>query len=90
MSRGHGTIERALISILSRRRKPVDTYELTALAFDLKPDRSGCIAVNDAQLVSVRRALRNLKRAGKAFDMGTGWGDRRRRWASAGAATGAR
>ncbi len=75
-------VERALIEILGRNRKPVDTYELTALVFDVKPDRSGRIEVNDAQLTSVRRALLNLKRAGKAVDMGRRWHGGRRRWAS--------
>ena len=63
MSRGAGWVERAILDALSRNTV-LDTFQVTAAVFDCRPQR-GIVTVSDAQLASVRRALRNLEEQGR-------------------------
>ena len=88
MSRGAGWVERAILDALSRNAV-LDTFQVTAAVFDCRP-RRGIITVSDAQLASVRRALRNLEKQGKVAGA-RDFGRKRRLWSlpaagSAGAA----
>jgi hypothetical protein len=64
MSRGHGKLQTTLLSIIAENDRLLDTFELTALAFDIKPDQSGRCIIDDAHLSSARRALAKLAREG--------------------------
>jgi hypothetical protein len=77
MSRGPGRIERELVSILNSQSGYSDAFALAAAVYHVQPDKDGNITLNDAQLVSVRRALNSLQRAGKAYRLGRG---KRVRW----------
>ena len=79
MSRGLGAIQRRLVEILERHDGLLDTFELAAHAYDLTPSE----VLSEAELVSVRRALRGLVRKGMIADLGRrGRRDGRQRWAS--------
>lgn len=77
MSRGAGWVERAILSALIRKGV-LDTFQVTAAVFDCRPQH-GTIKVSDAQLASVRRALRNLEKQGKVFGA-TVFGRKHRWW----------
>jgi hypothetical protein len=81
-----GVVQRCILYVLAEQDRLIDTIELTALAFDVHSNDAGQYLVNDAQVVSVRRALRKLSRAGKVVDLGREWRDGRRRWATPAAA----
>ena len=80
MSRGPGKLQRRLLAILEEDEGLIDTYELTARAFDYEPDETGQIMLSDARLVSVRRALSGLVRTGKLHDLGRHWRRGRKHW----------
>jgi hypothetical protein len=80
MSRGFGKIERAILDVLEKDDRLVDTFTLAAIAFGLAAC-DGKIVVTDAQLVSVRRALRSLEARGKAFAVMRGH-NKRAYWAN--------
>ena len=63
MSGGHGTLQRSLLALISANTD-LDMFELTALAYELEPDRQGQIVVSAAHIASVRRALVVLFREG--------------------------
>jgi hypothetical protein len=70
MSRGLGRIQREVLALIAARRIrdrecDLDTYQLTRLVYDVKPDENDFHLLTDAQVVAVRRALRGLERAGK-------------------------
>jgi hypothetical protein len=83
MSRGHGQIQRAILTALERE-KFASTFELATEAYNIQPDpEDGCQYISDAQLVATRRALANLVKEGRAFDLGRNKKvDGRRFWAS--------
>jgi hypothetical protein len=90
MSRGHGRIERALLAVLDATDDHLNTFELTATAFELQPDSTGLVGISPAQLSAVRRALGKLAREGLVVPVGLsetspgrGWHDRRAHWISA-------
>ncbi|MBR1237732.1 hypothetical protein [Bradyrhizobium sp. AUGA SZCCT0182] len=69
MSRGLGRIQREVLALIAARRIrdkecDLDTYQLTRLVYDVKPDENDFHRLTDAQVVAVRRALRGLERAG--------------------------
>ena len=77
MSRGAGWVERAILDALTRKGV-LDTFQVTAAVFDCPP-RRGVVTVSNAQLASVRRALRNLEKQGRVA--GTrGFGRKRHLW----------
>jgi transcriptional regulator with XRE-family HTH domain len=80
LSRRRGRIERRLVEAINSIRRPMDTFELAAVAYDSQPDIDNRITVSQAQLVTVRRALRNLKKSGVIDDLGRRWG--RQQWGS--------
>ena len=82
MKRGFGPIERRVLKFLNAEDGVVDTKEIVARVFDCVRDQSGQFAINRAQAVSVRRALRALADEGKVADLGRHWGDGRRRWSN--------
>ena len=82
MSRGHGRLQTTLLSIFAANDKLLDTFELTALAFDIKPDHSGRCIVDDAHLSSTRRALAKLAREGAIAAVGGSFRHGRVMWAS--------
>ena len=77
MSRGAGWVERAILDALSRNTV-LDTFQVTAAVFDCRPQR-GIVTVSDAQLASVRRALRNLEEQGRVAGARE-FGRKRRLW----------
>jgi hypothetical protein len=81
MSRGHGRIQRDIIANLEKRDKLVDTFDLAADVFQLQPDSDGRILLNDAQLVSIRRALVKLAGNGIIFKVMRGH-NKRAYWAN--------
>ena len=58
----------------------VDTYDLTARAFDYEPGEDGTVVLSDTHLVNVRRALAGLARTGKLHDLGRHWRGGRKHW----------
>jgi hypothetical protein len=82
MSRGHGKLQTTLLSIFAENDRLLDTFELTALAFDIKPDHSGRCIVNDGHLSSTRRALAKLAREGAIAAVGGHFRRGRVMWAS--------
>ena len=82
MSRGAGKLQRRLLAILEEDEDLIDTYELTARAFDYEADADGQITLNEVHLVSVRRALSGLVRTGKLLDLGRHWRGGRKHWAN--------
>ena len=70
-------MERAILDALSRKAV-LDTFQVTAAVFDCRP-RRGVVTVSDAQLASVRRALRNLEEQGRV-DGAREFGRKRRLW----------
>ena len=69
MSRSLGRIQRALLDALERRTT-ADTFTLATDAYDIQPDLDGVRRITDEQLVATRRALANLAKAGRVFDLG--------------------
>jgi hypothetical protein len=67
MSRGHGRIQRDIVAEIENCTDLVDTFELAANIYRVEPNGDGLRILNDAQLVSVRRALVKLAAAGKVF-----------------------
>jgi hypothetical protein len=63
MSRGHGTLQRALLTLI-RANRYLTTFELTGMVFNIQPDAQNRVVLSDAQLVSVRRALASLAKEG--------------------------
>lgn len=85
MSRGLGQIQRKVLALVAARRVrgvecDLDTFVLTRLVYDVQPDEHDSHLLTDAQVVSVRRALRQLERAGKVVCLGRGYTDGRARW----------
>ncbi|MGY3614843.1 hypothetical protein [Bradyrhizobium sp. USDA 10063] len=81
MSRGNGRIQRDLVAALESRDKLVDTFQLTAEVYRLEPNDEGVIMLNDAMLVSVRRALVKLAAERKIFKVMRGH-NKRAYWAN--------
>jgi hypothetical protein len=81
MSRGLGRIQRDIVANLENKTKEVDTFDLAAEIYGLEPDSENRIILNDAQLVSIRRALVNLAAAGKIFKVWRGH-NKRAYWAN--------
>jgi len=59
-----------VLALIAARRirdeeRDLDTYQLTRLVYDVKPDENDFHRLTAAQVVAVRRALRGLERAGK-------------------------
>jgi hypothetical protein len=81
MSRGYGIVQRRLLAVFQEATsQPIDTITLAARAYGVTPDRDGIMMVSDAQLVTVRRALRNFAKKGAIVDLGRNFRDGRRRW----------
>jgi hypothetical protein len=81
MSRGHGSLQRSLLALIEANPPHIDTFALTALAFAVKPDAQGNVAVNGAQLASARRALSALARERKIIGSTARLRGGRRAWA---------
>jgi hypothetical protein len=63
MSKGLGRVERAILAAIERNAHPQESFHIVCAVFDLKPPRDGGLTIiTDAQLVSVHRALRSLRR----------------------------
>lgn len=93
MSRGWGTVQRAVMELLEEtaaEERPVDrilnTYTIAALVFDVQPDAKGVRLLTDSQLSSVRRALARLRREG-LVEGRRGFRDGRQRWGTPAAIT---
>ena len=82
MARGHGAVQRRLLDALTQQDRLIDTIELAAFVFDVQPNDAGQCLVNEAQVVSVRRALGKFAKEGKVIDCGRNWRSGRRCWAS--------
>src|SRR3954468_8589599 len=82
MSRGPGIVQRRILDILAEHDRLIDTIELAALVFDVRPNDAGQYLLSEARLVSVRRALGKFAKEGKAIDCGRNWRSGRRCWAS--------
>jgi hypothetical protein len=78
-------VERAILDALARTAV-LDTFQVTAAVFDCRP-RRGVVTVSDAQLASVRRALRNLEKQGKVAGA-RGFGRKRHLWSLSAAGSG--
>ena len=82
MSRGLGRIERILLAALDQSPKPIDTFDLAVIAYDIRVAHDCATYITEARLVSVRRALRSLERSGRIFNIARGhnkrayWGSR--------------
>jgi hypothetical protein len=81
MSRGLGRIQRDIIALLEARDKLIDTYDVAADIYGLKPNDENWILLNDAQLVSVRRAFVKLAAVGKVIKVYRGH-NKRAYWAN--------
>jgi hypothetical protein len=81
MSRGLGRIQRDIVANLENKTKLVDTFDLAAEIYGLEPDSDNRIILNDAQLVSIRRALVKLSASGKIFKVMRGH-NKRAYWAN--------
>ena len=76
MSKGLGKIQRSVLEIFELNPdKSIDSISMTGLVFDKTE-------VSDSELVSVRRALRSLVKAGHLVDMGRGFRQGRRHYAT--------
>ena len=75
MSRGTGGVQRAALQAL----QALDVRMLDSIA--VACEVYGHNPVTEAEVVSVRRALRSLAQAGKITDLGRGWHSGRRMWA---------
>jgi hypothetical protein len=67
MSGGRETLQRSLLALISANTD-LDMFELTALAYELEPDRQRQMVVSAAHLASVRRALLVLLSEGLVID----------------------
>ncbi|WP_407543734.1 hypothetical protein Q0M94_28110 (plasmid) [Deinococcus radiomollis] len=74
MSRGPGTIQRAALEALQLSATMLDSITVACQVYGHNP-------VSEAEVVSVRRALRSLAKRGQVADMGHGWRSGRRMWA---------
>jgi DNA-binding MarR family transcriptional regulator len=63
MSKGLGAIQRRVLDELARVGR-TDTFELTAAVFGVTPAEDGSRLLSQAQLSSVRRAVRKLEELG--------------------------
>lgn len=71
MSRGHGKIETAILEVLTQNSEEMFlSLELAVIVYEVAPDEAGYFPVSPAQAAAVRRALSNLQRQGKAFNLG--------------------
>jgi hypothetical protein len=75
MSKGHGKVERRLLDILAAETRRFDTAELASQVFQVPHH-----GTSDAQMVSTRRALRNLRREGLVCGSLNRFVDRRQHW----------
>ena len=82
MSRGHGKVERAVLEVLAKH-KLVNTFTIAAAVYLIQPNEQGSRIMTDAQLVSVRRALRKLEACGAAVRVHRGY-NKRAYWAAEG------
>jgi hypothetical protein len=81
MSRGHGRIERALLEAFTHW-DAVDAFRLAGYAYHIQPDSDGVRLIDEAQLVTTRRALAKLAKEGLVFEGGRRKGAGRRIWYS--------
>jgi len=63
MSRGYGSLQRRILEVVADGLVRT-TARLAADAYDVKPSEDGITRLSDAQLVTVRRALRSLTKKG--------------------------
>lgn len=75
MGRGLGIVQKKILDALATRGGLMDSIEIAAIAL-------GKDQISDSEHVSFRRALRNLADKGKIIDLGRGWTDGRKRWAT--------
>lgn len=70
-----GRIQRSCVQTLSDANEYLDSIEIAGRVFDK-------MQITEAEHVSVRRALRLLCERKLLIDMGRGWRDGRKRWAT--------
>lgn len=75
MSKGHGSLQRSIMAVFAGRDDLLDSISVAGLVFDQNP-------VSAAQASSTRRALQKLVAEGALVDLGRGWNDKRRRYAT--------
>lgn len=76
MSKGLGKIQRSVLKVFELNSDcSIDSISVAGLVFDKTE-------VNDSELVSVRRALRSLVKSGFLSDMGRGFRQGRRHYAT--------
>jgi hypothetical protein len=68
MSKGHGSVQRRVLEALERFDEPISTIMLAMFAYGLYGDEA-YLAITEAQLTAVRRALNSLC-AGGLVDAG--------------------
>ena len=79
MSKGIGKLQREIIELFENNMHLMfDSLEITAIVHEL----NAVATVTESQAVSTRRALRGLAKRKLIVDMGRGWRDGRRRWAT--------
>jgi hypothetical protein len=78
MSKGPGRIQRQIVAALDGHAGVLDTFGIAAAVYAVRR-RKGVAWVTDAQLTSVRRALRGLQRTGTIYRIGRG---KRLMWAN--------
>jgi hypothetical protein len=81
MSRGYGQVQRDILAVLRANDRLMDTFVIAAMVYDVKPGDHGLRILNDAQLVSIRRALVKLADEGEIFKVMRGH-NKRAYWAS--------
>ena len=71
MSRGHGKVEATILETLTNNPgRGLSAQRLACIVYGLQPDPAGMVTVSVAQHASVRRALSNLHKQGKVFNLG--------------------
>lgn len=69
MSRGHGRVEREILTILEATRGSMTPLELAARIYQDPTHRPDAVKVRHNQLLSVRRALLKLREEGQVFEL---------------------
>ncbi len=81
MPRSLGKLQVRLLAILESRHEPLDTFELTALAFEVRPRARGR-GLERTQVNSTHRALQRLAEAKLIMELGRNFRGGRTQWAS--------
>ena len=73
-------IQQQLLVVLETADDELNTFDLAAAVYEIKPRRDGVQYISEAQLSAVRRALISLAKKGRVCGR-RGYFDSRQRWA---------